>query len=184
MIRFFLSVGAKNSLCYDTLVKFKVEHLFKNVTIQAYEQLYFDEKFNISLCQAVNLERELVHRNIENNILQRSTKVRPKRTLPRPVAAVMGTAKIEYTENISYALGSHQGTWQTISGVLSDKIESKGTVQFIDRPDGVIRIIEGEIRVKIFGVGSMVEKLIVADVEKSYAEAASFTQKWLDEHSV
>ena len=43
------------------------------------------------------------------------------------------------------------------------------------------RIYETTIECKIFGVGGMIEKRLVSDIEKSYADAAKFTNQYLAE---
>jgi hypothetical protein len=64
---------------------------------------------------------------------------------------------------------------------MSEKVECAGTIEFRPVDGGVRRLVEGAIKVKLFGVGGMVEKLIVADIERSYVKAAAFTQRWIDE---
>jgi hypothetical protein len=62
---------------------------------------------------------------------------------------------------------------------MTDKVDSTGTFRFEPSADGVKRVIEGEIKVKVFGVGGVIERFIVADVEKSYEQAADFTRRWI-----
>ena len=158
-------------------MKFRAEHEFTGISLDEYEQLYFDEGFNESLCKAVNLDRTLVSRAIEDRTIERAVKVGPDREVPKPVAKVIGANKIEYTEHLKYTFGAHQGSWYTISSIMSDKVDTRGTFGFEELPDGVLRWVDGEIKVKIFGVGGLVEKFIVADIERSYQQAADFTQR-------
>jgi hypothetical protein len=161
-------------------MKFRAEHEFQGISLADYEKLYFDEEFNEALCRAVNLDRTLQNREEKGGVLERAVKVGPDREVPKPVAKVIGADRIEYTEHLKYGWGSYQGTWYTVSSIMSDKVDSRGTFGFEELPDGVLRWIEGEIKVKIFGVGKVVEKFIVSDIERSYANAAAFTQKWID----
>jgi hypothetical protein len=160
-------------------MKFKVEHAFSGITPDEYEKLYFDEAFNDELCKAVELERTLIKKDVKGKHLSRAVKVSPKREIPAPAAKILGSSKLEYTEYVEYDLGSFKGTWKTVSAIMSDKIESGGTFQFTKKGDGIVRVLDGDIKVKIFGVGGVVEKFIVMDVEKSYDRAAEFTRRWL-----
>ena len=63
---------------------------------------------------------------------------------------------------------------------MTDKITSSGTFSFRADGNGVVRRVDGDVKVAIFGVGGLVERGIIADVEKSYAQAAEFTQRWID----
>jgi hypothetical protein len=161
-------------------MKFKVEHVFRGISLADYEALYLDEPFNIAVCKDVELDREVVKRELKGKHLTRVVKCAPRREIPGPAAAIIGASKLEYTEYLEYDMGSNKGTWKTVSGILSDKIESAGTFSFAQKGGGVARILEGEVKVKIFGLGGVVEKFIVSDVEKSYDKVATFTQKWID----
>lgn len=163
-------------------MRFTVEHVFNGITLKDYEQLYFNEDFNVALCKAVNLDRALVRRDDDGKKVVRHVKVSPRgRDIPGPVAKVLGSDRIEYTEQIDYVWGANQGVWVSVSSLLTDKVDSRGTFRFVEVPGGVKRVVDGEIKVKIFGVGGMIEKFICMDVEKSYDAAADFTRKWLAE---
>lgn len=163
-------------------MKFRCEHRFSGLTLTAYEELYFDEAFNGALCGEVGLTRTLVSRDLEGGKIRRVVKVAPDREIPAPAAKVLGAAKIEYTETVEYTFGSGRAVWSTVSSVMTDKVDSRGTVQFSESDGAVVRTVEGDITVKIPLLGGMVEKFIVADVEKSYEKAAAFTRSWLAKH--
>lgn len=162
-------------------MKFRVEHTFRGISLDDYEKLYFDEAFNIELCQTVKLARELLDLQNEGGTLRRVVKIGPERVLPMPAAKILGTDRIDYEEHLDYVFGSYRASWKTISSVMSDKIESSGTVVFSKAgADGVTRVVQGDIKVRLFAVGKVVEKIIVAETEKSYTDAAQFTQAWID----
>ena len=62
---------------------------------------------------------------------------------------------------------------------MPDKISSNGTFSFRQDGNAVVRRVDGDVKVNIFGIGGIVERGIIADVEKSYAQAAEFTQRWI-----
>jgi hypothetical protein len=161
-------------------MKFLAEHTFRGITLPDYEKLYFDEAFNVALCKAVNLDRTVLKRDEKGSHLSRSVKVSPRdREIPGPLVKVLGSSRIEYTEQVEYDFGTFKGTWKTVSSVMTDKVDSSGTFRFETAGDGVKRVIEGEIKVKVFGVGGVIERFIVADIEKSYEQAADFTRRWI-----
>lgn len=160
-------------------MKFRVEHSFE-IDPAAYEKLYFDEPFNEALCEAVDLERHLVKLDESDGKLVREVRVSPRgRQIPGPVAKLLGGKRIEYLERIQYTMGSMSGTWDSESSLMSDKIDSRGTFAFEGADGRTRRVVEGEIKVKIFGLGKTIEQFIVDDVKKSYDAAAEFTTKWL-----
>ncbi len=163
-------------------MKFRAEQTIVGTTIANYEKLYFEETFNIALCEALRMGRKLELREEANNVLTRRVRVSPQREIPGPVAKLLGGRSIDYFETVIYTWGTMKGTWTTESSVLADKIESFGTFQFLKHPQGVLRVVEGEVKVKVFGVGGVAERFIVADVERGYQAAASFTNRWIEEH--
>lgn len=164
-------------------MKFSVEHVMQGVSLLEYETLYFDEDFNVALCQSVSLQRELLERTLQDNHIHRAVRVGAQREIPKPVAKILGSDRIEYVEHVEYTMGSFFGHWHTISSLLTDKITSEGTFKFVAEGHNVKRIVDGEVCVKIFGLGSVIEKHIIADVEQSYAQAAAFTNRWLQSHA-
>ena len=49
---------------------------------------------------------------------------------------------------------------------------------------GCLRVAEASVTAKIFGVGGMLEKKMLADMEKSYVKSAAFTNQWLAEKNL
>ena len=161
-------------------MKFEVEHRFTGLTIAEYEKLYWDEAFNEALCKSVKLERTLVKLDDDGKKLHREVKVSPDRELPAPAAKVIGSSKIEYVEHADYTWGSYRGTWRTVSGIMADKIKSSGTFSYRQEGNAVVRRVDGNVDVSVnFLINKVIETGIIADVEKSYAQAAEFTQRWI-----
>ena len=161
-------------------MKFSVSHAFKNITLVAFEELYFDEEFNIAQCRELRLDRTLVERQLHDGKLVRAVRVGPDREIPAPIAKFLGTNKIEYTEHLAYAWGSLRGTWKSVPAMMADKIDSQGNFWFRQEGDQVVRAVDGDVKVKIFGFGTIAERFICSDVERSYDAAARFTQTWID----
>jgi hypothetical protein len=60
-----------------------------------------------------------------------------------------------------------------------DKITIGGTLDFEAAAGGVKRILAGVIDVTLFGLGGLVERVVVSNVVKSYDDAAAFTAQWI-----
>jgi hypothetical protein len=109
----------------------------------------------------------------------RHVRVQPEREIPAPVAKLLGNRRLTYTEELEYEVGRWHGTWRIVPTVLADTIAIGGTLDFEAVPGGVKRILAGAIDVSLFGLGGLVEKVLVANVEKSYGDAAAFTNQWI-----
>ncbi len=160
-------------------MKFRVEHTYEGVSFPEYESLHFDEGFNKALAESVKLGRTLLKLDRGPTTLVRHVRIEPAREIPGPVAKLLGGNKLSYVEEVDYELGKGRGRWKTITSVLTDKIDSQGTLELVAVPGGVKRIVTGDIKVSVFGVGGIIEKFVVSDVEKSYDAAAAFTREWL-----
>jgi hypothetical protein len=160
-------------------MNFDVQHSFAGITAADYERLYVDETFNAELCAYLKLDRELLLLKEDQGQVERQVRVTPDREIPAPAAKVMGSSRISYVETLTYTLGSGRGQWSTASSVLPDKIESFGNLAITQVGNAVVRRVTGQITVRIFGLGKVVERFIVADVVRSYAEAARFTEAYV-----
>jgi hypothetical protein len=161
-------------------MRLHVEHSFSGISLPEYEKIYFDDAFNEAQCRAVKLERHVLTYDRTESRVVRSVKCVPARDLPAPVAKMIKDNKFSYVEELDYELGKYRGHWRTIPNVASEKVDAAGTVEFAEAPGGgVRRTIRGEIKVAIFGVGGIVERFVVNEVQRSYEEAAAFTVRWI-----
>jgi hypothetical protein len=162
-------------------MKFSIEHTFQGVSLPDYEKLYFDEAFQLAICEAVKLKRTVLKVDRTESHINRHVRVEPSREIPAPIAKVLGGEGFHYVEELEYDLGKYRGRWRIVSGMLPDKVSVSGTLELALTSSGVKRTVAGEIKVSVFGIGGIIEKFVVTDIEKGYADAAAFTVKWLQQ---
>jgi Protein of unknown function (DUF2505) len=160
-------------------MKFRVEHVIRGIDLAAYEELYFDEPFQTALGDAVKIDRELLRLDRGRERIVRHVRVQPEREIPAPVAKLLGGRRLAYVDEIEYEVGRYHGTWRIVPAVLADKIAIGGTLDFEAVAGGVKRVLAGVIDVTLYGLGGLVERVVVSNVEKSYADAAAFTDRWI-----
>lgn len=161
-------------------MKLHVQHTFSNITLAQYGELYFEEAFNQFLCDCVNLQREVKEKTLNGNMLHRVTTVIPERQIPPAVAKAVKIDRLEYDEILDYDTTAFKGRWKIqVPGPLGKKFSAGGDFVFREVQGGVERELWGELNVKVFGVGGMIEKFIVADVVKSYELAAENTRHYI-----
>jgi len=162
-------------------MKFDFAHTFKNITLEKYEELFFDEAFNEAMKPVAELKsREMLEKREENGKIIRKIRVVPSRNFPGPVKKLMGDGELSYMEDNSFDKVTHVLDWRSKTSVLTDKIKMSGQIIFSQSPAGVQRRVTGEVSVSVFGLGGMVEKLIVDNIRETYDKIATFTQKWID----
>jgi hypothetical protein len=87
--------------------------------------------------------------------------------------------RASFIEELEYDLRGSRGSWRTIPSVFADRVSNCGTLELEPVRGGTRRIVHGDVAVRMFGVGRVVERKIIAEIEKSYASAARFTSEWL-----
>ena len=163
-------------------MKFTVSHTIADITVNTFAGLFFDEPFNDALCQHLSLNRQVMNISNDGKHFSRMVRIKPEREMPAAAQKVLkqlGVDRISYTEHLTFDIAANEGTWRLEPAALAEKLQSQGRILFVQDGTGVKRIVEGEVSVKVFGLGGMIERLVVADVEKSYAEAAEYTRNWI-----
>jgi len=160
-------------------MKVRIEHVLQGIDLAGYEELYFDEPFHTALAEAVKIDRKLLRLDRGAERIVRHVRVQPQRDIPAPVAKLLGGKRLAYIEELEYEVGRYHGTWRIVPPVLADKIAIGGTLDFEAAAGGVKRVLAGVIDVTLFGLGGLVEKVVVSNVVKSYDDAAAFTAQWI-----
>jgi hypothetical protein len=68
----------------------------------------------------------------------------------------------------------------TIESPAGERVRARGLARCIERDGGVLMCFEGEVSVKLVGMGAMIEKLVVAEVQRRYLEVGQLLQDFLD----
>lgn len=156
-----------------------IEHTF-DVAPRAYGSIYFDEAFSIELCEALHIGRELLLLERTGSRVVRHVRCAPVRDLPGPVAKLLQGQAFHYREEIDFDLNALRGTWRVVPGIFADKVDASGTLDFLDAGgDRVTRVVKGGVDLRLFGIGALVERFVVAEVVRSYEDAAKRTREIL-----
>ncbi len=157
-----------------------IDHTVQGTTLERYLETYYSEEFNRAAMKLANLrDRQLVSREVlEDGRIRRRSRLVPDVTLPRPVQAVLGEDELAYFEMVEYDPPSRTARlW--IETDADDRVQVSGTVRFIVTGDTVRRRFEGQVRVQVFGLGRVIERIIVSEAEKRYARVDAFLEQWL-----
>jgi hypothetical protein len=159
-------------------MKLQIEHTF-GVTPAEYAAFYFDEGFSEDLCAAVKLGRTLLRLDRTPTRLIRHVRCEPVREVPAPLAKLMDGHRFHYVEELDFDLETLRGRWRVVPSLIPDKVDASGTHDFEDAGGKTRRVVRGEVKVSVFGIGGLVERFVIGEVQKSYDDAAAFTQTFL-----
>jgi len=87
--------------------------------------------------------------------------------MPGPVKKVLGELNTFEVELILYT-GTNQGTLEITPARMADKIKAGGRIFFEQQGGQWVQNVVGDVTVKMFGVGKLVEKYIVGSFQKSF----------------
>ena len=140
--------------------------------------------FNPEMEAAMKKAADLLQWNVttvkEGGKSVRTVKVLPSIELPGAIKKIVGE-KIGYTETDWVPLtGDMFYDWSVRSDAVGDKMTMTGIFKVESLGENRCRrTIAGDINVKIFGVGGLLEKFMVSEMEKMYAKIAVAQEQWL-----
>jgi hypothetical protein len=163
-------------------VRVELEHVFAGIQPAAYEALYFDEAFNDALGVHLHMGRKLVRLDRTPDRIVRHVRYEPSHGPDSPAKQAFGTSRASFLEELDYDVRVRRGEWRTIPNLFAERVTSTGTIALAATPAGTRRVVTGEVTVRLFGLGGRVEKMIAAEIVKSYEAATEFTRAWLARH--
>ncbi len=166
-------------------MKAHIENIIDVSADEFYDKVFFDEAFSDALYKELKFrERELVVQEDRGDTIYREVRQVPDRDLPGAVKKLLGAARLEYVEKSTTNKAQNRSEIEVVSSIKPDKIKVRGAFWVEPHGEGKCkRVFDVEVKVSIFGVGGLVEKLVLEDVRKSYDVAADFTNQWLAEHA-
>lgn len=164
-------------------MRLTIEHTFEEIDVAEYEQLYFDEAFNDALSTQLKLGRHLVRLDRSANRIVRHVCYEPAGRAPAGFDEAYGTSRASFVEELDYDVATRRGTWRTIPNRWADRVKNAGTIAFTSARAGTLRTVEADVKVSAFGFGKIVERMVVAEIEKSYTATTAFTRAWLARRS-
>ena len=163
-------------------MRLTIEHVFEGIAVGDYEALYFDEAFNEALGKQLRLGRQLVRFDRSENRIVRHVCYEPIRDAGHVIDRAYGSSRASFLEELEYDRTARSGTWRTIPNRFTDRFRNAGTIEFAAADGGTRRTVHADVKVSAFGFGGLVERLVVAEIERSYAATADFTRAWIEAH--
>ena len=160
-------------------MKMHIRHRF-DCSAQHLWDLVLDADYQAAVDAQSGLSRELLSERKTARELTRKIRFTPDKMLPPAMARAVGRDKLTYVQEQRWKLDELKMFWTVVPDVMGDRVRSKG--DFLLRAVGaeqVERIVSGEITASIPLMGSRVEKLVIADIEKGYERTAELTREWL-----
>ncbi len=170
----------------DMTERVRIEHDFE-CSEKAFWDTFLNTEYNKEMfCQKMKFPRwELVKFELTDDEMHRVVEVEPYvAELPGPIKKVIGDS-IRYQEKGRLDRKAGRYDLEILPGKLADKIRVKAKQYTQSLGESRCRrIFEAEIEIKVFGIGSMIEKNIASDMRKSYDVGAAFTRDYMSRHGI
>jgi hypothetical protein len=162
----------------------RIEHTYDCSVDTFWDRIFFDDEYNRRLYkEALGFPGwEVVKKQDKGNTVEREVDVTPKLgDLPGPIKKVVGD-NVGYREVGEFDKSAKRYRIDIVPNKLADKLTVKGELWCEALGENKCRrIFAAKVTAKIFGIGGMLEKRLVADMEHSYAVGARFTNEFIIE---
>ncbi len=166
------------------MAEVRIEHIYNCSEDTFWDKIFFEADYNERLFKdALQFpEYNVVSSEDTDTQVKRVIDVVPKLgPMPGPVKKLIGDG-LGYREEGVFDKKTKRYTVKITPNKMADKMTTTGEMWCEPAGDGKVkRIYKGVVVAKIFGVGGMVEKNIIGDMEKSYEIGAKFTNEYIAE---
>jgi hypothetical protein len=160
-------------------MKFAIAHEF-DCDAKTYWEIFFDLDYQKEMYSGLNIkERTVLMFEEDDQEIRRKIKVVPQRDLPGALKSVL-KGDLGYIEHNVYHKGKDLMDVRIEPTLMGDRFKMKAEFRVVTLgPKRVRREFAGEMTVSVPLLGGQIEKLILADVRKSYDQAAITTARWV-----
>ncbi len=165
----------------------RIAHRFDCDERTFWDRIFFDEAFNREMyLKYLQFQKwEVLEQHETETAISRTVTVSPKvGDLPGAIKSLIGD-NLSYREIGTFDKQTRRYRVNVVPNVLADKLSVTGETWV--EPVGAkqcSRIFDAEVSVKVFGVGGIIEKRLIADLQLSYNAGAVFTTEYLKRSSV
>jgi hypothetical protein len=166
------------------MAEIRVEHVFNCSAQTFWTKVFFDAEYNRRLFQEIlkfPVWRVTKTEERGDEVLRTIEASPPVGDLPGPLKAVVGD-NAGYEERGVFNKTTQRYKVEVVPNRMSDKISV--VVEMWTEPLGDAqckRYARATATAKIFGVGGLLEKKLLSDLERSYQKSAAFTNTFVSE---
>lgn len=166
-------------------MRFSFQVFTQRVDYLRYAQAYLDEAFDALVRETTGIrERTLLQQHVlPDGREHKRVRVVPELHVPAMFAHLAAGKALHYDEITLYdpATRTAEVCIETPAGHL---LAVTGLARCSEQDGGVLLRFDGEVLVRVPGLGTLAERLIVAEVERRHREVAALLQSYLDGNAV
>jgi hypothetical protein len=162
-------------------MKITISHDFHTDPETFWSKLFLDPEYNRALYkEGLQFpDYEVLEERDTGTEVVRRVRVTPKQEAPAAVQKLVG-GRFSYVEEGRYDKASQRYRFRVVPATMADKIKAEGELRAEPAGAGRMRrVVDMTIEVKVFGIGGIVESFVAKSMQDSYAQAATFTNRWI-----
>jgi hypothetical protein len=162
------------------MARLHIENFFPDITPDEFWALLLDKTYDRELQPALGVKlRTELERHETDKALRRKIRMIPGFPVPPAVQKVLSNIELEYEEESTFHKDRKMLEWVIRPNILTDRVTARGQVVVKAEGKGVRRTIDGEVTVSMFGVGGIIEKVVLDNTVRSYEAASRLTNEWI-----
>ena len=158
-------------------MNFTLEHTLPSDIEYAWKTI-MSEEFSKRAYAKSGIERTLLSSEERGGKVYMVIRVRVLEPMPKVAAKVLGSQQLMWTQQQIVDNATHTMQWK-IEIPNAKQVAAHGSLRLQKRGAQCVRVVNGDVRVKIPLVGRKAEEHVCAKLRKSYEDSARFTQEWL-----
>ncbi len=169
------------------MADFRIEHVFNCSQETYWDKVFYDEEYNRRMffdALGFNDFKVVTEEDTPKGKRRIIDAVPDMSDLPGAIKKVVGDG-IGYREEGDFDRSAFKVATKVTPNKLADKISIEGELSTEPAGDDKCkRVFTAKVKVKMFGIGGMMEKRILEDLKDSYTKAAKFTNDFLAEKNL
>ncbi len=166
-------------------MQLKVIHTFPEVDVEEFEDLLENEEFNQQLAKLPNIsKRTLVEDKDLGEGKRHTVVVYETRAIPANVKKILGGDGITLKEEVDFNRNTHIHHLKIIPSLLKERLKCEGKyiIEPLGPAGGAKRTIILDVKVKIFGMGRILERAVSREFKKNSREEERLSREYIKEH--
>ena len=161
-------------------MRFRLEHQLPASIDHAWSTI-MSESFSKESYAKSGTERQTISSEDRGGKTYSVVRVKVLEPMPKMAAKVLGTEQLIWNQQQVIDHATHTMQWK-IEIPNAKKVSAQGSFRLMQKGDVCVRVVEGDVSVKMPLVGRKAEEHICAKLQTSYEKSAQFTQEYLRTH--
>lgn len=160
-------------------MKFEYVHEF-DMPVEELERLMTHPEISRLMSERMSsiIGTETQERQEQGNAVERKVLYKPEPLIKKVGPLVVEPRWMEWVETSRYDFDRHEGTFtnRPMIGRIAEKMDNEGRMRILPNGAGCKRVLTGTLKVKVFMLGKIAEKIIEKTARKIIDEEAALLQ--------